>query len=87
MASSELSDKNLRQLLLCYLACRLGVLVAFNGIKEVPEFKEVSFESLGEIEFYYTQSNIQNSDFSKINSVIADIGFRKKLNKIISEVV
>ena len=86
MATSELSDKNLRQLLLCYLACRLGDLVAFNGLKEVPEFKEVSFESLGEIEFYYTQSNIQNSDFSKINSVIADIGFRKKLNKIISEV-
>lgn len=86
MTTSELSDKNLRQLLLCYLACRLGDLVAFNGLKEVPEFKEVSFEALGEIEFYYTQTNIQNSDFKKVNSVIADIGFRKKLNKIISEV-
>jgi len=33
------------------LACRLGDLVAFNGLKEVPEFKEVSFESLGELSF------------------------------------
>lgn len=86
MASSELSDENLRQLLLCYLACRLGDLVAFNGLAEVPEFKEVSFEALGEIEFYYTQKNIQNADFTKLNSIVAEPGFRLKLNKIISKV-
>ena len=85
MTSSELSDKNLRQLLLCYLACRLGDLVAFNDLADVPEFDEVSFEALGEIEFYYTQTNIQNADFTKINSVIAKPGFRIKLNKIISK--
>jgi len=86
MASSELSDKNLRQLLLCYLACRLGDLVAFNGLSEVPMLEEVSFESLGEIEFYYTQKNIQNADFTKVNSIIVEPAFRQKLNKIISKV-
>ena len=86
MAHSELSDEQLRHLLLCYLSCRLGDLVAFNDLNEVPVFEEVSFEALGEIEFYYTQKNIQNVDFMKINSVIADENFRKKLNNIIREV-
>jgi len=86
MASSELSDENLRQLLLCYLACRLGDLVAFNGLSEVPELDEVSFEALGKVEFYYTPNNIQNADFTKINSIIVEPSFRQKLNKIISKV-
>ncbi len=85
MASSQLSDKTLRQLLLCYLACRLGDLVAFNDLTDVPEFSEISFEALGEVEFYYTQSNIQNADFTKINSIIAKPDFRGKLNKIINK--
>ena len=86
MANSKLSDEELRQLLLCYLACRLGDLVAFNGLNQVPDFEEVSFEALGEIEFYYTQTNIQNANFTKINSVIADPSFRKKLNKTIKKI-
>ena len=85
MTNSQLSDESLRELLLCYLACRLGDLVAFNGLSEVPEIKDVSFEALGKIEFYYTQNNIQNSGFEKINSVISDPIFRKKLNHIINK--
>jgi HD-like signal output (HDOD) protein len=86
MENSLLSDENLRHLLLCYLACRLGDLVAFNGLNEIPELEEVSFEALGEVEFYYTQVNIQNSDFIKINSIVAESGFRQKINKIISKI-
>jgi len=85
MTNSQLSDENLGQLLLCYLSCRLGDLVAFNGLSDIPEIEEVSFETLGKIEFYYTQNNIQNSGFDKINSVIRDPAFRKKLNKVISK--
>jgi len=86
MASSPLSDEHLRHLLLCYLACRLGDLVAFNGLSEVPALDEVSFESLGKVEFYYTQKNIQNTDFMIINSIVAKPEFRKKINKIISKI-
>jgi len=86
MASSELPDNKLRQLLLCYLACRLGELVAFTGLKEVPALEEVSFESLGKVEFYYTQKNIQNTGFIKINSIVARPDFRKRINKLISKI-
>lgn len=85
MVSSKLSDANLRQLLLCYLSNRLGDLVAFGGLSDVPEIEEVSYEALGEVEFYYTQNNIQNSGFEKMNAVIRDPRFRKKLNLIISK--
>jgi len=83
MVSSSLSDKTLRQLLLCYLSNRLGDLVALGGLTEVPELEEVSYEALGAVEFYYTQNNIQNSGFEKMNTVIRDPGFRKKLNSVI----
>ncbi|KGJ91764.1 HDOD domain-containing protein, partial [Colwellia psychrerythraea] len=86
MASSDIPDDKLRQLLLCYLACRLGDLVAFNGLNEVPALENVSFESLGKVEFYYTQKNIQNTDFTKINLIVAKPDFRKRINKIISKI-
>ena len=85
MVSSELSDENLRQLLICYLSNRLGDLVAFSGLKGIPEIEEISYESLGEVEFYYTQNNIHNSGFEKVNTVISDPNFRKKLNDIINK--
>lgn len=83
---NELSHEQTRHVLLCYLSCRLGDLVSFNGLNDVPDYDEVSYEALGELEFYYTQENIQLAGFDKINAVIADEGFKKKLNKIISKV-
>lgn len=84
--NANLPHENLRQVLLCYLACRLGDLVAFNGVNDISKVDKVSFEALGEIEFYYTQESIENAGFNKINAVIADPAFRKKLNKLISKV-
>jgi len=83
---NELSHEQARHVLLCYLSCRLGDLVSFNGLQDVPDFEEVSYEALGELEFYYTQENIELAGFNKINAVIADSAFKKKLNKIISKV-
>jgi HD-like signal output (HDOD) protein len=85
MKTNLLPDEDLRQLLLCYLACRLADLVAFNGLSKVPKIEEISFEALGIIEFYNTQKNIENSDYAEINSVITDPIFIKKINEIINK--
>ncbi|TPH19309.1 HDOD domain-containing protein [Litorilituus lipolyticus] len=83
---NDLSHNETRHLLLCYLSCRLGDLVSFNGLTDVPDYDEVSYEALGELEFYYTQENIELAGVNKINAVIADQAFKKKLNKIIAKV-
>ena len=84
-AEKELSGEQLRQILLCYLSCRLGDLVAFGDVRDISKLEEVSFEALGEVEFYYTQENIKKAGLDKINKVIADETFKKKVNKVIEQ--
>lgn len=85
MVNTELSDEKLRQILLCYLSSRLADLVAFSGLSDVPDIDEVSYDELRKVEFYYTQINIQNSGFGKMNDVIRNPSFRNKLNGIIAK--
>jgi len=85
MAGKALSNEQLRHTLLCYLSCRLGDLVAFGGVRDVAKINKLSFESLGEVEFYYTQKQLAETGLEKINDLIADASFRKKLNKIIEQ--
>jgi hypothetical protein len=85
-ANKELSSEQLCDIILCYLSCRLGDLVAFGDRRDITQLAELSFDALGEIEFYYTQDNIKRAGFDKIKTVIADIHFRKKINKVIEQI-
>jgi HD-like signal output (HDOD) protein len=80
-----ISTEDLRQMLLCYIACRLADLVAFGGLRNISEYKELSFEVIGKVEFYYTQDIIKMAGLDKINTLITDINFRKKINKVIEQ--
>ena len=79
------SSEQLRHILLCYLACRLADMVVFGSVRDFSQINMLSFESLGEVEFYYTQEQIQTTGLSQINSLILDTSFRKKMNKIIEQ--
>jgi hypothetical protein len=79
------STEQLRNIFVCYLSCRLGDLVAFGGIRDISKVIELSFEALGGVEFYYTQENIKMAGLEKINALIGDASFRKKINKIIEQ--
>ena len=79
------SSKQLRDVFVCYLSCRLGDLVAFGGLRDMSKVKELSFEALGVVEFYYSQENIEKSALEKINVLVADASFRKKINKVIEQ--
>ena len=81
----ELSSEQLRHILICYLSCRLGDLVAFGDVRDISTLGEVSFEALGEVDFYYTQEHIKKAGLDKINKVIADASFRNKINKVIEQ--
>ena len=86
-ADKELSSEQLRHILICYLSSRLGDLVAFGDVRDISTLGEVSFEALGEVDFYYTQENIKKTGLDKINAVIADATFRKKINKVIEQTI
>ena len=84
-ANKELSSEQLRHIFLCYLSCRLADLIAFGGLRDISHLNELSFDALGNVEFYYTQDQLEKSGFSSINDVILDASFRKKANKIIEQ--
>ena len=84
-AKAELSSEQLRHVFLCYLSCRLADLIAFGGIRDVSHINELSFATLGGVEFYYTQEQLEQSGLSHINDVILDANFWKKANKIIEQ--
>ena len=80
-----ISNEELRQAFLCYLACRFAELVVFGGLRNMSESKELSFEAMGKVEFYYAQDMIKAAGLDKINTLITDINFRKKINKVIEQ--
>ncbi|MDO6505783.1 HDOD domain-containing protein [Colwellia sp. 4_MG-2023] len=84
-ADIAISSEELQQVSLCYIACRLADLVAFGGLRNISEYKELSFEVMGKVEFYYTQDIIKMARLDKINTLITDINFRKKINKVIEQ--
>lgn len=79
------SSEQLRHILLCYISCRLADLVAFGDLRDCSELNVLSFEALGEVEFYYTQAQIRNAGLDKINALVIDTNFRKKMNRIIEQ--
>jgi len=79
------SSEQLRHIFLCYVSCRLGDLVAFRGLRDLSELKALSFEAMGGVEFYYSQDNIKKAGLDKINALITDVSFRKKINKVIEQ--
>jgi len=79
------SSEQLRHIFLCYVSCRLGDLVAFSGLRDLSELTALSFEAMGGVEFYYSQDNIKKAGLDKINALITDVSFRKKINKVIEQ--
>ena len=84
-ADKGFSSEQLRHIFLCYISCRLGDLVAFGGLRDFTKLKALSFEAIGGVEFYYSQGNIKKAGLDKINALITDASFRKKINKVIDQ--
>jgi HD-like signal output (HDOD) protein len=82
---TKLSVTELKKLVLCYLACRLSDLVAFQGINTLPELNEVSYDAIGRVEFYYLQRHIEQANLAGLNQLIAEPALRIKLNKLIAQ--
>lgn len=75
----------LRDILLCYISCRISDLVVFNGLRDMAELGRLDGR-LG-LEFQFTPDNLKLADFEKINAVLHDSVLVLKINKQIVQVV
>lgn len=83
--ASSFTQAQLQQNIICYLACRIGDLVAYHDVKDITNLPQVSFDTLGQVDVYYLQENIKKSGLEKINTVLADVSFKNKVNKLIAQ--
>ncbi|NKB32635.1 MAG: HDOD domain-containing protein [Pseudomonadales bacterium] len=70
-------------ILLSYIACRIGDLVAFCGIEDVTE---IDFSNRSELESFYLPEHIQRASLGRLDVIMKDTAFIKKMNQFISEV-
>lgn len=83
-ASQGLSGEDLQNILLCYISCRFGDLISFQGVKDIHSISTP--EAMAALEFYYLQEDIKRAGLEDIFDVLADSGFIKKANLLIGQV-
>ena len=79
-----LSQDEMRQALLCYIACRLGDLVVFKGLKNISGFSvDYQFNEL--VEFYYLSTKQQHLLLQPFEKLLKNITVVNKINKLITQ--
>ena len=76
-------EPDMHVILLSYIACRIGDLVAFCGIKDMTE---IDFSARSELEFFYLPEHIERAKLGRLHMVMKDAAFIKKMNQFISQV-
>lgn len=84
--SLKLSSENLQNMLLCYVACRIGDLVAFNGLNDINTFGKLDVNSMAGLAFYYLQEHIAKADLDEINDIFSDPIIKRKINTLIEKI-
>jgi HD-like signal output (HDOD) protein len=81
---TSLPAEQLREVILCYYACRLADSLIFDRNGCVDEIQELSFESTGKLEFYYGRKLINFAGLEAINMAIKAPQFKRKIAELLS---
>ncbi|MGB1261952.1 MAG: HDOD domain-containing protein [Cognaticolwellia sp.] len=84
--SNVLPLEEAQNALLCYLSCRLGDLIAFNGVKDIFHVENGSIEALSGVDFFYVQSNIDQLGLEKVSQLFQDPSFVSKARLLIAHI-
>ncbi len=84
MADKPLPSEAFQDVLLCYLSCRLGDMIAFQGIKDISQINALNADSMAGLDFCYLPSHIQQAALGKLNTLFADPAFKRQANALIA---
>lgn len=85
MAKSNLTAAQQQDTLICYIACRLGEMAAFQNITDVSLMGKLGLDELDSIDFSYTQAQLSSLQLEKINILLNDANMLKKMNALINK--
>lgn len=77
-------DEQYKDLMLCYITCRLSDMVIFGGKKNVVSITELNYQLSQNLEFYYLPENIPASQLEMVNEELNANGFKLKAKELIA---
>lgn len=80
-----LSAQEINDTLLCYLACRLGDVAVFHGLKDFSSIGSKGLDALLGVDFHFVKQNIKEAHFDKLNECLMDASFVRKANELIAK--
>lgn len=84
--SGTISDVQLADTLICYIACRLGDFVAFNNMTDISQLETLLDNSQNSVNFYFIKDKIDAAGLGQLNTLFSDASFKRKANQIIEQV-
>tara|TARA_R110000744_G_scaffold33782_4_gene79206 strand:- start:764 stop:1912 length:1149 start_codon:yes stop_codon:yes gene_type:complete len=84
--NNHLPIEDAQNTLLCYLSCRLGDLIAFDGVKDIFQIGDDGVEALNSLDFFHVQKNIEQVGLEKISHLFRDQSFISKAKKLIAQI-
>ena len=77
----DLKEDELKDTILLYLAARIGDRVAYRGLRDLANF---NIDAEGEPSTFFIKSHLEASGQKMVINLLADTGFRKKFNHLLS---
>ena len=84
--NSDLPIEEAQNTLLCYFSCRLGDLIAFDGVKDIFQVGDDGVEAFNNLDFFHVQKNIEQVGLEKISHLFRDQSFISKAKKLIAQI-
>lgn len=83
---SALPLEEAQNTLLCYLSCRLGDLIAFEGVTDIFQIENGGVKAFNSIDFSNVQKNIDQLGLDTISHIFRDPSFISKANRLIAQI-
>ncbi|NMP31181.1 HDOD domain-containing protein [Thalassotalea sp. M1531] len=87
LASAKLEEEQVKDLMLCYIVCRLSDLVVFQGHAEGISFEALDFKKSNNLEFYHLAKNVSADRLSEIAKELQANNFTVKARELIARAV
>lgn len=80
----ELAEDEVKDLMVCYITCRLSDMVVFQGKDDVMSITELSYDISNNLEFYYLADNISPERLAQVSKELTANGFTHKAKELVA---
>ncbi|MEP0354683.1 HDOD domain-containing protein [Paraglaciecola sp.] len=84
LAKLGLPERQVKEILLCYISCRLADIISFDHKTDFINSQDLNFEHTQRLEFFHIAEQIENVQFEEINKTFASPKVKNKITELIA---